>query len=338
MSNTENIVLIDWLTFTTTKLTLEKLISFLGLERLNFVDCKGHYGYKSAKQFGGIWIMFDGFKEDMGICVEMSGQGCRQYETSGRLDLDNLCTILAQNSDKYHITRLDVAFDDVDHEGNGLLDMMIIDDYSRRDLYVSRFRSKSGEWSGKHSDSGELRKLALSCYFGSPQSNTRFRIYDKSMERGGLDYHWTRFEIQLRDKTPLAFLQDKHTVGEKFYGLINNNLRFIVPTGTDNNRRRWASPDWWTEFLQSTLKISVFTKKNVEYNMSKLENYVFGQAGKSLYTYLMCKGSSELIRHIKDYMEDKELNDKQLQLISDFATYREAKLLKYYEKQPEILF
>ncbi len=263
MSADENIVLIDWLTFTTTKLELDRLISFLGLERVNFVDCKGRYGYKQAKQFGGIWIMYDGFKKDMGICVEMSAQGCRQYETSGLYDLDYLCSFLAQNSDKYHITRLDVAFDDIDCEGNGLLDMSVIVEYFRRNLFFSRFRSKSVQCSGKHTTSGDDVTLALSCYFGSVQSNTRFRIYDKSLERGGLDYHWTRFEIQLRDKMPLVFLLDNHKLGDKFYGLINSNLRFIEPNDTDTNRRRWASPEWWTAFLQSVLKISVFTEKGV---------------------------------------------------------------------------
>lgn len=335
MSDTENIILIDWLCFTTKDTDVKKMIRFLGLERLNFVECGGHYGYKSAKQFGGIWIMYDGGRnENAGLCVEMSGQGCRQYETSGLYSLSFLCDFLAKHSDTYHITRLDVAFDDVDHEGGGLLNMKDIEYYAREDLYVSRFRSKSAEWSSKHSDNDERYPLAYSVYFGSAQSNTRFRLYDKALERGGLDYHWTRFEIQLRQESCLPFLLDEHNIGEKFYGLINNNLRFVMPSPFDSNRRRWLSPVWWEDFLQSALKISVFTKKNVDYNMSKLENYVFGQAGKSLYTYLSCKGSSELIRHIKEYMEDRDLNDNQLQLISEYATDKEQRLLKYHDKQP----
>lgn len=330
----ENIVLIDWLCFTTKDTDLQKMISWLGLGSVGFVDCKGHYGYKRALEFGGIWIMYDG-SEDQGICIEMSGQGCRQYETSGLYDLAWLCGFLARHSDKYHITRLDVAFDDVDHEGNGLLDLSVIDRLAREDLYVSRFRSKSGQWSGKHSNGDDTSPLALSVYFGSAQSDTRFRIYDKSLERGGLDYHWTRFEMQLRDKSALNFLLDKHSVGEKFYGVINNNLRFIEPNATDSNRRRWGSPKWWTEFLQSTLKISVFTKKDVEYNMSKLEHYVFDQAGKSVYTYIKCKGLVEFNRHITEFMEGKELNDNQRRLIAECALENEQKLLKYYQKKPK---
>lgn len=333
MSNTENIVLIDWLCFTTKKMDVDTVIRFLGLEKLNFVDCSGHNGYKSSKRFGGICIMSEG-REDMGICVEMSGQGCRQYETSGLYSLDFLSKFLADRSDDYHITRLDVAFDDVDHEGDGLLDMVLIDEHARSDMYISRFRSKFGEWSGKHSDGGSCSPLALSVYFGSPQSNTRFRIYDKSLERGGLDYHWIRFELQLRDNSALSFLLNPLPVGQKFFGLINNNLRFIKPSG-DSNRRRWDSPEWWTAFLQTVKKISVYTKKDVEYNMSKLEHFVFDQAGKSVYTYIKCKGAPAFIQALNEFMESKDLNDNQQKLINEYATLNEQKLLKYYQSKPK---
>lgn len=333
MSNTENIVLIDWLCFTTKKMDVDRVIRFLGLEKLSFVDCSGHYGYKSAKQFGGIWIMSEG-REDMGICVEMSGQGCRQYETSGLYSLEYLSKFLADHPEDYHITRLDVAFDDVDHDGFGLLDVSLIDDLVRNDMYISKFRSKSGEWSGKHSDGDSSNPLALSVYLGSPQSDTRFRIYDKSLERGGLDYHWTRFELQLRGNSPSAFLLNPLQVGEKFFGLINNNLRFIKPSG-DSNRRRWDSPEWWTAFLQTVQKISVYTKKDVEYNMSRLEHFVFDQAGKSIYTYIKCKGAPAFIQALNEFMESKDLNDNQLKLIYEYSTLNEQKLLKYYQSKPK---
>lgn len=330
----ENIVLIDWLCFTTKDTDPAPMIRWLGLENCGFIETKGHYGYKKAFQFGGIWIMYDG-SDEQGICVEMSGQGCRQYETSGIYELSWLCDYLANHSDKYHITRVDVAFDDIDHdEYGGLLDMLEIDRCAREDLYISRFRSKSGQWSGKHSDTEAPDRLALSVYFGSAQSDTRFRLYDKSLERGDLGYHWTRFEMQLRDKSALSFLLDDRKVGEKFYGLINNNLRFIVPNPTDTNRRRWESPEWWTSFLQSTLKISVYTKKDVEYNMSRLEHYVFDQAGKSIYTYIQCKGIVAFNQYLNEIMEGKVLNDNQRKLINEYATEKERKLLEYYQNQP----
>ena len=328
---TENIILIDWLTFTCKHMTPEQMIHFLGLEKLKFENTRGLNGYKSSKTFGGIRVMYDGHVDengnDMGICVNMSGQGCRQYETSGQFSLDWLVHFLAKNSDKYNITRLDVAFDDIDREGDGLLNMELINGMAVQDMYVSRFRSKSGQWSGKHSEDGFSESLAFSVYFGSSQSDIRFRLYDKSKERGGLNYHWTRFEIQLRHGCCLNFLNDSHSLGEKFFGLINNNLRFVVPTNSDSRRRRWDSPKWWTDFLQSTLKISVFTKKDVEYNMSRLEHFVFDQAGKSIYTYIKCKGFMEFYSYLRDFIKDKQLSDNQLKLISEWAATKEEREL-----------
>lgn len=328
---TENIILIDWLTFTCKHMNPEQMIAFLGLREADFKACRGFNGYKTAKFFGGITVLSDGhvdkYGNDMGICVNMSGQGCRQYETSGQYSLDWLVHFLAKNSDKYNITRLDVAFDDIDHDGDGLLDMSVIEELARSDVYVSRFRCKSGEWSAKHSEDAFAPPLAISVYFGSPRSDLRFRLYDKSKERGGLDYHWTRFEIQFRNNAALNFINDTHEVGEKFYGVINNNLRFVVPELLDTNRRRWDSPKWWTDFLQSTLKISVFTKKDVEYNMSRLEHFVFDQAGKSIYTYIKCKGFMEFYNYLKDFIKDKELNDNQLKLISEWAATKEEREL-----------
>lgn len=330
----DNIILIDWLCFTTRVYDrVEDVVNWLGLNAVSWSESKGHYGYKSALQFGGMWIMYDG-RDDMGICVEMSGQGCRQFETSSiNFNLSFLASFLSVNPEDYHITRLDVAFDDVDKNGDGLLDMSVIDMFSRNDCYISRFRSKSGEWSGKHVSDDNPAPLALSNYFGSSQSTVRFRIYDKALERGGLGYHWTRFELQLRGEAALNFLADNHSVGEKFYGLINNNLRFIVPDSTDSNRRRWASPEWWERFLQSTLRISCYTKKEVDYNMSRLEHYVFDQSGKSTYTYIKCMGLSEFWRELRERMADKDLNDNQQRLIDEYATIKERRLFKYYQNQ-----
>ena len=127
----ENIILIDWFTFTVKNMTYKALIGWLGLNDVNFETFNGHYGYRSGLFFGGMWILYDG-RDDMGVCVEFSGQGCRQYETSGNRPLEFLVSQVLQ-FETANITRLDVAFDDVDKEGDGLLDIMKIERLVRRD-------------------------------------------------------------------------------------------------------------------------------------------------------------------------------------------------------------
>lgn len=326
----ENIILIDWFSFTVKNMSYKAIIGWLGLDNVTFNERNGHYGYRSGLFFGGMWILYDG-RDDMGVCVEFSGQGCRQYETSGNRPLEFLVSEVLK-FETANITRLDVAFDDVDKEGGGLLDIMKIERLVRRDRYISKFGTKSGSWSGKHSDGSEKEPLAYSVYFGSPKSDVRFRIYDKSKERGGLDYHWVRFELQLRREAAVNFVTTPGTVGFKFCGVINNYLRFITPNKNDTNRRRWASPEWWTKFLSHAEKVSVFTKKDVEYNLAKVERYVLDQAGNSIKTLISCVGwfkFRELLNGL-----DKDLNPNQLKLISEYKEIMDEKAREYWDRHP----
>ncbi len=323
----ENIILIDWFAFTVKNISKEALIGWLGLNDVEFEELNGHYGYRSSLFFGGMWILYDG-REDMGICVEFSGQGCRQYETSGNRPLEALVRDVLK-FDTGNITRLDIAFDDVDKQGDGLLDIKRIDRLARHDTYISKFGKKSGEWSGSHSDGSDRNPLALSVYFGSSKSDVRFRIYDKSLERGGLDYHWIRFEIQLRHDAASNFIKQNGSVGYKFCGVINNYLRFIVPNKNDSNRRRWASPEWWIKFLSHADKISVFTKKDIDYNLSRLERYVVDQAGCSIKTLIECIGWQGFHALIFDH--EFNFNTNQRRIISEYKQINEEKIAKYRE-------
>lgn len=326
----ENIILIDWFSFTVKNMSHKAMIYWLGLGDIKFEELNGHYGYRSGLFFGGMWILYDG-RDDMGICVEFSGQGCRQYETSGNRSLETLVNDVSK-MENAHITRLDIAFDDVDKNGDGLLNVGKIERLARIDRYISKLGNKSGQWSGKHSDGCEKSPLAYSVYFGSPQSHVRFRIYDKAMERGGLDYHWVRFEIQFRDEQAYNFIVAQGTIGFKFCGVINNYLRFITPNKNDTNRRRWSSPEWWTKFLSHTEKISVFTKKDVDYNLDKVQRYVIDQAGNSIRTLISCVDwfkFRELVNGL-----DKELNPNQQKLISEYREKMDAKIREYWESNP----
>lgn len=326
----ENIILIDWFSFTVKNVSHKAIIGWLGLNSVKFVEGNGHYGYHSSLFFGGMWILYDG-RDDMGICVEFSGQGCRQYETSGNRPLELLVRQVIQ-FDTANITRLDVAFDDVDEEGDGLLDIMKIERLVRRDRYISKFGSKSGSWSGKHNDGSEKEPLAYSVYLGSSQSDVRFRIYDKAKERGGLDYHWIRFEIQLRRKAAVNFITTPGTVGFKFCGVINNYLRFITPNKNDTNRRRWASPEWWTNFLSHTEKVSVFAKKDVEYNLAKVERYIRDQAGNTIFTYIKCVGWMRFRELMNE--PDRNLNPNQQKLIAEYKEIMDEKTREFWDNMP----
>lgn len=331
MFGDENCVIVDWLTFSTKAFSSHELVDYLGLSAVSWVPRSGHNGYKSAYYYGGMWILYDGHSENMGVCCELSGQGCRQYETSGSRPLADLAHDVAEDC-KFNVTRVDIAYDDIDHNGKGLLNVRQIDKLARHDVYISKFRGKSGSWSGVHSDDCSSAPLAYSVYFGSPRSDVRFRIYDKAMERGGLDYHWSRFEIQLRDDKATAFLISGGSIGYKFCAVINNYLRFIVPDANDSNRRRWSSPDWWMRFLFHAEKITLYSRRDIEYNLSRLERYIFEQAGNSLYTYIQCVGITYFQQQIKE--RGDYLNENQSALVAEYAALNEKRHLDYLKKHP----
>lgn len=85
----KNAILIDWLSFTTTEYSPNELIELLGMDKLLWENRSGFYGYRERLWCGSISIHFGG-SEKMGVLVEMSGQGCRTFESVGDCDYNVL--------------------------------------------------------------------------------------------------------------------------------------------------------------------------------------------------------------------------------------------------------
>lgn len=231
----ENIVIYDWLSFTSKKHSPDQIIAALGLSHVPWVESKGARGYRSKKYFASINIHYDG-RDDMGVWCEMTGQGCRTFETLSMLFVNgdgwaNLFKWIHENGCK--LTRLDVAYDD----HTGILPIMrIVDD------------TQCGMWIGK-SDYWEtvLSAVGSSVFIGSPSSKVRIRIYDKAAERHIFDEHWIRCELQLRDDRAQAFSELTLPIGEAFAGVVFNYLRY-VEASDDQNKWRWPMTDYWRSF------------------------------------------------------------------------------------------
>jgi phage replication initiation protein len=275
----DHLILFDWLSFTAKHHTRDSLIELLGLTDVKFEEIKGRNGWTHASYYDGISIHYGGdFHE--GVFCNMSGQGCRSFESFGCWDWQSLFVHL-RSADTYHVTRLDVACD----ERLGLFDLKKMREKSLKGEFVSKLA-----W-GKEETS--FHDEAITLYFGSPQSLIRFRIYDKAKERGREEEgHWVRFEIQLRDERASAFM-DKlqlHTVGALFAQVVNNYLRFVEPSETDSNKRRWETSPFWYNFVGMVGKISLYENPGQEYNLGNLERFVISQAGAAAATYIDING------------------------------------------------
>ena len=271
----QNIVLYDWLSFTSKKHTPEELISAMGLSSCPWQEIKGAHGYRDRKYFSSISVHYNG-REDMGVWVEMSGQGCRAFESISQLGWPGLFSFISESGLK--ITRLDVAFDD----HTGILHMRDIIE----DTQDGNFVSRSDYWETVLSSKGSTVQI------GSPQSKVLVRIYDKARERHCEEgTHWNRVELQLRDDRAIQFTRLQLPIGEAFSGVLLNYLRYVIPDGEDSNRWRWPMRPYWLDMLEVLTPISIYTA--LEYNVDRCREYVVNQAGNAIDCLIKIYGLNE---------------------------------------------
>lgn len=88
--STENLILFDWLTFTSHCDNPESVMQLLGLKYVPWQKMdRGRNGYRQRYFFKNISILYDG-AENVGVCVDMSGTGCRAFETYSKIGWDGL--------------------------------------------------------------------------------------------------------------------------------------------------------------------------------------------------------------------------------------------------------
>lgn len=310
----ENTILFDWFSVTTKIYDFSSIVEFLGLSDIPFSLKSGARGYRQRYYYDGISIHFDGINE--GIWLEMSGQGCRVFETySKTCDFNRLINLVLDNLEDFHVSRIDVAFDDF----SGLLNVRkIYKNYMDMNC-VCNFRTGSVNINPFDHDD-------VTFYFGSMTSDTFFRIYNKKYEvekktKKKLDdvEHWVRFEMQLRNDNAMEFIKNyvllDYNVGGCFLAVVNNYLRFVRP-GSDSNKSRWSVAPWWSKFITVTEKISLYSKKDVDYNIWRCHNYVINQAGRSTLAYIDCVGVEQYLKELNNLSYDD--NPKYQKMVDDY--------------------
>lgn len=308
----ENTILFDWLSFTTKIDDLAGVIYMLGLLDVPFQDMRGAQGYRSRKYFQGINIHYD--RDDGTVWVEMSGTGCRAYETySTNCDWNNLFRLFISDPDSYHVSRLDVAYDDF----KKLLVLKRIWKYLENDYVITKFRDCGIE---RYS----FRKGNLTVFLGSKQSDCYVRIYNKKVEQGRDDLeHWVRWEYQFRDDHAIGFISEylSHNcdIGYTFLGVTNHYIRFLEPAPT--KKYNWKNAKWWDRFICDVDKIKVFTPHTIEYNEAKMQEYVFGQAGQAINCAVELYGLDGFYDYLQSYLDDhkQSVNPKYQDLLDNLC-------------------
>lgn len=345
LQSQNNVFLIDWLTVVFHDQTVFGVQQLLGLtgsdipwqERHNFV-----YGYPVTTFWNNICIRWgaddakfytdspdkaasDKVRHDMGICLEMSGQGCRCFEEYGVGDWIKLLHEICDCVGRVSITRLDLAYDD----HNGLLDIYRIEQDARDRNLVCKARKVRTTWS----DDWDQDIQGLTIEVGSRKSDVLVRIYDKAAERG-YDHskHWIRVELQLRKDRALAaameILKLQH-VGRTASGILRNYCTFRSPTA-DSNKCRWPLADYWDKLLMDMERVRIVISPGEPYNYHKTEQHMLKQYGQAFIAYYRMHGevSSFLHSAIKMY---PVLNPKYEQSINEYKLMASERRRRLHE-------
>lgn len=319
---TVNKILIDYFSFIIKDVEPEEVISMLGFDGLLFMNTYGLHGYKSRYMYDGVSIHYNSSRGD--VWCEMTGQGCRVYESYGNNDWFGLAYQIIVNENA-HMTRIDVAYDDF----NGLLDL----DKIRSDVH-------SGQWVSRCKTITETTDFDLtglkgsSIMCGQRGSNLSCRIYDKAQERNRADEisHWVRCELQIRHKHADNFIHFllcdnvksvygvdidvNNRLDALYFAVLNHFIRFIdVNSNDDSNRWRKPCAAHWAKFIDSYHGngISLYSAPGVEYNILRLRHICEEQYGGLIFTYIQIFGKDQL----EDFVQPKsfKLNKKYQYLI-----------------------
>ena len=318
----ENRLLFDWVSLSTRKHDPGQIMELIGMTDVPWQITKGGNGYTHRYFFGDVSISYsEGSMVNVNgfYLLEMSGQGCRTFETYGNGDYNKLFSLVQAEFGKpsvdqdVRITRLDIAFDDV----TGVFDINLICDKTRLEEFVCRMKTYQSIYGNKGN----------SVTFGRKGSDVFIRIYDKARERGfkaSDNKHWVRCELQLKDINAMGFV-DKLTymdLREAYLGVLKNYLSFKEPTN-DSNKRRWPETKWWSAFLDNAVRISVWSKPGVDYNLSRLERYVLTQPIGSIKTLIELFGAESFLEMVRKAPAPK--NPKYKELIAQ--TFEATKLM-----------
>lgn len=296
------------------------------MDRKNFIEMDtGLYGYTKAKRFGKIAVFYGG-REDMGIHLQMSGEGCREFERLGKMNWEVLFKVCLGAEGNF--TRVDLAIDDYE----GYWKMKTIERKVEKGEVVSKFRTAKcvKEYRLENGES-----LGETVYFGSSQSRLKLRMYDKRKqmhEKKGVDLKelpevWNRTEIETRDERAQMvahLIAEGDPVGRILRGVLKHYLRFAV-RGKDKTKSRWKTAHFWDRFIKDVEPIRLTEKAEMEASVEKRIDWLYKQVAPTLAMVLKAQEGemTEIYRIIRD--GEKRLGPKEKVMIREYQQKTAAK-------------
>ena len=287
-------VLIDWLTFSVKREDPSEVIrEYLGLDPALFQDT-GYslLGYNKVLRFSDICVCYEPREnkhfQNMGVCVSMSGNGCRTFETMSKLGAkDKQGTQSVAFPALFRLLTADETANCDDREG--YLDMYEIIDRTRSNKINSRLLRRTINFSLNGKD-----KAGATVYIGASSSDFRVRIYDKALEQG-VEGHWVRVELVMRSANANAFVEEmtnSENVGKLAAQVINDKFSFIERD--DSNITRCTVCEWWQNFVDELDKVRLVSRDVIQHGVERIRNWIENQVGPSLYVLMKTMGIMDI--------------------------------------------
>lgn len=324
-------LLIDYLTFTIKRLSPEHTLDisfvcdFLGLDVNDFtmIGPRMHYTccFDNNKN---IFIYYsEGARaEEMGVCVSMSGSGCRYFETvlgssgadgQGDLWISFFRRLRNLNFSGYgvKISRIDIAADDKSTDDKYLLNLDDVEACANSRDFVSRFRNLY-HYTSKYLVTDQV--IGRTLYFGSQKSSVFCRFYDKlaeqkvkyegdpeSLQQLDSIKHWVRMEFVFRRDQAIKIVNaicDSASFSRYYAELVNGYLRFVDKD--DSNVTRCTLKKWWQRFLGTLGRCKLSVGYFKQYNFARIYSYYQKYLTTTVFTLLSRLPPAEFFRLTAD--------------------------------------
>lgn len=307
------------------------ILALLLMKSGDFIEQHGNYGYKSSLRNKNITIYYDG-REDMGVHLEMSGQGCREFETHGVWAWNDFLQAIKIVEGKF--TRIDLAIDDIQISGSTYETKFKLEQLEKK--------ARTGELISKFKEVKTIEKLKIvdgkskgkTLYFGSSTSRILIRMYEKHLEQEvkkrdieNID-RWNRVEIEAKDeraeKIVSHILESADPVGKTAQRILKQYINFKTRKKGETNKNRWN--DWkpWQLFLGECEGLQLTTKKELKPLHEKAE-WLERSVSKTLFAIREAYGSAKIYEILKIGEEKLQSDELLLQQVRDRKTSKQEK-------------
>ncbi|WP_258078967.1 XRE family transcriptional regulator [Enterococcus durans] len=310
--------IIDYLRISFPFHNVEKIFNeFLKIKKEFFVETSSHlYGYVGGYQLDYLQVLYSKKNDDRGILIQLSGQGCRQFEAflgaQGRTWFDFFYACFDYRA---KFTRVDLAINDY----REYLKIPVLLNKIERQELISRFEVYEFNGSGSIS---KKKRGGVSIYLGSKKSLFYIAFYQKNYEQAkklGIPVEdvpiKNRYELRFKDERAMDAITryvESGMLSDLLLGILNDYLCF-TDKRPDVSRKYWPVNKKWQHFIGGVENVKLVTEPNEKlYERSK--NWfkrTVAPTVKMLLEVDDCNDTEETW----EIIDEAELSDKHLHMI-----------------------